>query len=147
MQADDVDVGLRLLELIPNMQSLRTAKQDFLASEEFLAAHTKQEEIKALGTQLAALPVCSACFIERPSAAARLRGREHWGYHQRTVMCSHCGPEAKRDFSDNHFDELRTSLRRRVRAEIEMVQSILPTHCSHKESSGFAVPVSSESIQ
>ena len=127
MQPDDVDVGLALVELIPRMRSLLEEKEALVTSEDYPAAHAKQAEIKELGAQLAALPVCPGCFIERPSAVARKRGREHWA-----VMCSHCGASSKTDFSDKHFDDLRQSLRRRVRAEIEMAQSKLPASCTNK---------------
>ena len=47
-------------------------------------------------------------------------GSESWRYQDRKLVCNYCGKRALYDGSTTHWQMVRESLRRRVRAECEL---------------------------
>ena len=133
----ETDVGMRLMDLMPQMLSLRASLREFVEADEFVAAHDKRQEILALGAEIHALPVCPCCFVELPSPSSRRHGAEVWRYQDGFVVCSPCGAHALYDFGADHFQLARDSLRHRVRAEIEMAQKVITDTCDAKISRGL----------
>jgi hypothetical protein len=129
----DADVAASLNVLIPQLQGLRAEKQSLVEAEDFWAADRKKAEVQAVGTEIVALPVCPCCFIEVPEARARERGKEAWRYQGHKMVCAHCGVRALFEFDEEHLAMARDSLRRRVRAEIMMIQESLPAGAEEKD--------------
>jgi hypothetical protein len=117
----DVDVGLRMREVFIKLQPLRQILEALEKAEDYKPAVAVRSQILEVAQELSSLPVCPGCLVEFPSKRCRDRGLESWKYVSKIVLCGYCKPSALTDFTKRHFQESAESLRRRVRAEVEMV--------------------------
>ena len=129
MQPPHLDVSWQLRELIPQLLQQRERLDQLIKEDDNLAAHRQRQTVLQIGAQILRLPVCPGCFMEVPSTAARNKGSEKWRFHDQATWCSFCGKKGIQNFTRKHLEIGRSSLRRRVRGEIEKMLQVLPDSC------------------
>ena len=127
----DVDVAQEFFARIPKIYELREVLDGLVAAERFVPeAQDKKAELLEELKHMEELSVCMSCWIEAPSAKARKFGAEWWHHVNHRMLCARCGRTATcNDGSQNSMKQACESLRRRVRAELEMALEHLPESC------------------
>ena len=130
-KAEHRDLTVRKHSLIQKLCRLRQKLAEALVDDDMLLASELKGTIEAIKIELRRQPICSVCYIEKPSRKALERLGEKWYGVAAALLCGSCGKDAgvgPLDAADDEATEL--SLKNRAYQEVALASRHLPSSCS-----------------
>ena len=119
----------KLSEILPKLMQMEAKLSELEEAEDFEACADVKRELSPLRKDVAALPLCSGCFIERPTARAQAAIKERWHREEQGQWtCARCKAAAGKSTNttfQQRREVMRGSLHLRVMRELAVAQEVL----------------------